>query len=201
MRKVDPAKHRARRRHILNAAAELFATRGLDGTTTAEICRAAEMSSGNLFHYFSSKRDIFAAIVTNDDDNETAERLAAAQANDDPWAGLVGFVDHLAAPAAEPHVPGLVMEAMLQAYRDPELAELLERDAQDEQGGIVSLLTRAADAGQIDTALDPEQAASWVMALIGALYLRAATDDGFDAGQEMPMLRLILQRFLRAEPR
>lgn len=201
MRKVDPAKHRARRRHILNAAAELFATRGLDGTTTAEICRAAEMSSGNLFHYFSSKRDIFAAIVTNDDDNETAERLAAAQANDDPWAGLVGFVDHLAAPAAERHVPGLVMEAMLQAYRDPELAELLERDAQDEQGGIESLLTRAADAGQIDTALDPEQAASWVMAVIGALYLRAATDDGFDAGQEMPMLRLILQRFLRAEPR
>lgn len=200
MRKVDPVKHRARRRHIMSAAAELFATRGLDGTTTAEICRAAEMSSGNLFHYFSSKRDIFAAIVTNDDDNETAERLAAAQADDDPWAGLVGFVDHLAAPATEPHVPGLVVEAMLQAYRDPELAELLERDAQDEQGGIVSLLIRAADAGQIDAALDPEQAASWVMALIGAFYLRAATDDGFDTGQEMPMLRLILQRFLRAEP-
>jgi AcrR family transcriptional regulator len=196
VKKVDPVRHRARRRHIMNAAAGLFATRGFDGTTTAEICRAAQMSAGNLFHYFSSKREIFAAIVT-DEDHETAERLAAAHADHDPWAGLVGFVDHLAAPAAVPHVPGLVVEAMLQAYRDPQLAELLERDAEDEQAGISSLLTRAAGAGQIDATLDPQHTASWITTLVGALYLRAALDDGFDPAVEMPTLRLILERFLR----
>ncbi|MGH3785621.1 MAG: TetR/AcrR family transcriptional regulator, partial [Pseudonocardiaceae bacterium] len=36
MRTVDPVKHRAKRQHIVNAAAELFATQGFDGTTTSE---------------------------------------------------------------------------------------------------------------------------------------------------------------------
>jgi AcrR family transcriptional regulator len=198
-RTVDEARHRAKRQHILHAAAGLFAAQGYDGTSTAAICRAAETSPGNLYHYFSSKREIFAAVVT-DDDNQTAEQLTAALANDDPWAGLLDFVDHLATPAAEPVVPNLVLEAMLQAYRDPELAQLLERDAQDEQAGIVALLTRAAEAGLIDPGLDAEHTASWVMTIVGVLYLRAALDESFDPAEQMPTLRLLLERFLRHEP-
>jgi hypothetical protein len=74
---------------------------------------------------------------------------------------------------------------------------LLERDAEDEQAGIASLLTRAAGAGQIDATLDRQHTASWITTLVGALYLRAALDDGFDRAVEMPTLRLILWRFLR----
>src|SRR5205809_981427 len=68
MRKTDPAKHRARRRHIVHTAAQLFATKGFERTTTAEICKAAGMSSGNLFHYFPNKRAIFHAIFDDADD-------------------------------------------------------------------------------------------------------------------------------------
>jgi hypothetical protein len=46
------------------------------------------------------------------------------------------FTDHLAAAGAEPIVPGLVLEAMLQAQRDPDLARLLGDDAESEQAGI-----------------------------------------------------------------
>lgn len=200
MRKVDPVKHEARRQHIIDAAAGLFAARGFEGTTTAEICKAAGMSAGNVFHYFSSKREIFYAIFVDDVD-ETAGHLAAAHASDDPLAALLGFVDHLAAPATVPHVPALVLEAMLQAFRDPELARLLGGQGEDEEAGVTSLLVRAADAGQIDPELDPADTASWVMAMVGALYLRAATDEDFDPTAQLPTLRLILQRFLRGERR
>jgi hypothetical protein len=125
---------------------------------------------------------------------------SASSSSSDPWAALLGFVDHLVAAAAVPVVPNLVLEAMLQAYRDPELARLLERDAQDEQAGVAALVARATDAGVIDPALDAEHAASWVTAIVGVVYLRAALDDHFDPAEQMPTFRLLLERFLRYRP-
>ncbi|MFC1230467.1 TetR/AcrR family transcriptional regulator [Streptomyces prasinus] len=199
MRTVDPARHQARRRHIINAAAELFAAKGFERTTTAEICKAAGMSAGNLFHYFPNKRAIFHAVFEGDEhDGATkAERLAAARTADDPWTALLDTVDLLAAPATEPLVPALVMEAMVQAYRDPELEALLSCDNEEEQSTIITLLHNAAAAGQIDPALDPDGTAAWVMALIAALYTSAATDPSFSPADQLPTLRLILHRFLR----
>ncbi|MFE9976057.1 TetR/AcrR family transcriptional regulator [Streptomyces hirsutus] len=199
MRTVDPARHQARRRHIINAAAELFAAKGFERTTTAEICKAAGMSAGNLFHYFPNKRAIFHAVFEDDEhDGATkAERLAAARTADDPWTALLDTVDLLAAPAAEPLIPALVMEAMVQAYRDPDLEALLSRDNDEERSTITALLHNAAAAGQIDPALDPDDTAAWVMALIAALYTSAATDPTFSPADQLPTLRLILHRFLR----
>jgi AcrR family transcriptional regulator len=198
-RTVDPAKHRARRQQILDAAAGVFAARGFDGTSIADICNAAGTSPGNLYHYFPSKRDIFAAVLTGGG-AETAEQLAAAMAGDDPWEALLDFVHHLTVSATAPGVPNLVLEALLQAYRDPELAQLLDRDAQDEEAGVLALLTRAADADLIDPHLDLHQTAGWIMALVGAVYTRAATEEGFDPVAQLPMLRLTLARLLRATP-
>ena len=202
MRTVDPAKHRARRRHIINAATELFAARGFERTTTAEICKAAGMSAGNLFHYFPNKRAIFHAVFEDDehDDGTTkSERLAAARASEDPWNALLDTVDLLAAPATQPLVPALVMEAMIQAHRDPELEALLSRDNDEERSTITALLQNAAASGRIDPTLNPDDAAGWVMALIAALYTSAATDPSFNPADQLPTLRLILHRFLRPD--
>ncbi|MEU6522499.1 helix-turn-helix domain-containing protein [Streptomyces sp. NPDC046924] len=201
MRTVDPARRQARRRHIINAAAELFAAKGFERTTTAEICKATGMSAGNLFHYFPNKRAIFHAVF-EDDEHEgatKAERLAAARTAADPWTALLDTVDLLTAPAMEPLVPALVMEAMVQAYRDPELAALLSRDNDEEQSTVLTLLHNAAAAGQIDPTLDLDGTAAWVMALIAALYTSAATDPTFNPAAQLPTLRLILHRFLRPD--
>lgn len=86
---------------------------------------------------------------------------------------------------------------MIQAYRDPELEALLSRDNDEERSTVVTLLRRAAAAGQIDSTLDPDGTAAWVMALIAALYTSAATDKSFKPADQLPALRLILHRFLR----
>ncbi|MFH9675114.1 TetR/AcrR family transcriptional regulator [Streptomyces sp. NPDC017405] len=189
---------------MINAAAGLFAVKGFERTTTAEICKAAGMSAGNVFHYFPNKRAIFHAVFEDAEDAEhdgatKAERLAAARTADDPWTALLDTVDLLAAPAAEPLLPALVMEAMIQAYRDPELEALLSRDNDEERSTIATLLHNAAAAGQIDPALDPDNTAAWVMALIAALYTSAASDPTFSPADQLPTLRLILHRFLRPD--
>jgi len=195
-RTVDPVKHRAKRLQIAHAAARLFAAQGYEATTISQICRAAGISAGSLFHYFPSKRDLFAAIITDDGDGDTAHALAAAMAADDPLAGLLDFVDHLAAAAAEPIVPGLVLEAMLQARRDPDLAQLMGDDADAEHAGVTALLARAADLGAIDADLDVEATAAWLMAMVGAFYLQAATDERFAPDQQLPLLRRTCRRLL-----
>ncbi|GHF05354.1 TetR/AcrR family transcriptional regulator [Streptomyces morookaense] len=200
MRTVDPAKHQARKRHIVDAATVLFATKGFERTTTAEICKAAGMSAGNLFHYFPNKRAVFLAVFEDDRDDK-AERLVQAQSAEDPWQALLEVVDLLAAPAAEPLAPPLVMEAMVQAYRDPELEAVLSRSNAEEHATVAALIRKAAATGQVDPGLDPDGAASWVLAMVASLYTSAAGDPAFKPAEQLPTLRLILQRFLRAGPK
>lgn len=196
-RTVDPEKHRARRQQIMQAAAGLFAAQGYRATTVAQICTAAGISAGNLFHYFLSKRELFAAIISSDGDDETARRLAVARDADDPITGLLHFTDHLVAAATDPVVPGLVLEAMLQANRDPELARLMGDGSDAEQAAVAELLERAARAGATDPTLDSERTAAWIMAIVGAFYLQAATEDDFDAARSLPFLRRTIKRLVK----
>ena len=48
-----------RRAQLLDAARELFADKGFETTTTAEIARRAGMSEGVLFHQFGTKRGLY----------------------------------------------------------------------------------------------------------------------------------------------
>ncbi|WP_279580311.1 TetR/AcrR family transcriptional regulator [Fodinicola feengrottensis] len=152
VRTVDPVKHEAKRLRILEAAAGCFARKGFESTTTAQLCAAAGISSGSLFHYFPSKRSIFLGIFQQDG-RETAERLTIALGSDDSWGAVLALVDGIVSPLAEPELGGLALEVAAQASRDPELAELLVRNDRQLHEGLAVLLERAAAKGQIDGAI------------------------------------------------
>jgi TetR/AcrR family transcriptional regulator, cholesterol catabolism regulator len=52
-----------RRNLVLDAAESLFAERGFDGTTVAEIAERSELAKGSLYQLFQSKDEIFSALV------------------------------------------------------------------------------------------------------------------------------------------
>lgn len=52
-----------KKHEILNASIRLFATKGFDKTTLDEIAAAAEFGKGTIYNYFSSKEEIFVAIM------------------------------------------------------------------------------------------------------------------------------------------
>jgi AcrR family transcriptional regulator len=56
---LDPAKRSA----IVNAALKEFARKGFEDASTNEIVRNAGISKGLLFHYFSTKKDLFHFLI------------------------------------------------------------------------------------------------------------------------------------------
>lgn len=197
-RTVDPDRHEAKRRHILAAAAACFTREGFERTTTAQICAEAGISTGGLFHYFPSKAAVFHGLFEQDRrDNEAL--LARAAEADDPWPAALQLVDSLAAPVADPLYSGLAVEAIGMAGRDERFAALVEANDAEVHTGFVELFTRAAQRGQVDPSIRPDTAASWTMAMIDSLYIRIGAEPGFDAAEELHVLRLVLTRFLRAD--
>ncbi|WP_120003035.1 TetR/AcrR family transcriptional regulator [Nesterenkonia muleiensis] len=198
-RTVDPEQYAAKRQHILDCAAVLFAEQGYERTTTAQLCTQAGISPGNLYHYFTGKKEVFLAVLTQDE-QDTHSLLERLVAEPDPLQALLRYVSHLAEPAAaHPMVAQLVLEAMLQAYRDPEISAEMERVDRDEQEGIRVLLRRAVDSGQIHSTQNVDQAVAWISAMIGAMYLGAALNPGFDPAQQLPHLSVTVRAYLEAE--
>lgn len=56
------ARYEARRREVVDTAAKLFAERGYDGTSIAELTAATGLAAGGLYHYIEGKDDLLIAI-------------------------------------------------------------------------------------------------------------------------------------------
>ncbi|MFI6576832.1 TetR/AcrR family transcriptional regulator [Nocardiopsis sp. NPDC050513] len=198
MRTVNPEQHARRRAAILAAAAQEFAEKGLDGTSTASICRRAGIGSGTLFHYFPTKRDIFHALFADDLEGGVRARERALAA-DDPRAGIDGLVEHLVSDADDPLVPGLMAAALFQVNRDPEFARLLGEDEERSVETLTALLRALADAGR-PPAFPPERTARWIHHLVDAVFLSAGDDD-FDADRARAELRTLVDWLLTGPDR
>jgi AcrR family transcriptional regulator len=62
-REVLPEEDSAKRRQIIEGGRKVFMTQGFDGASMGEIARTAGVSKGTLYVYFTSKEQLFEAIV------------------------------------------------------------------------------------------------------------------------------------------
>lgn len=67
------------RERILSEARKLFAEKGYDGATIADIARQAEITDGAIYRHFSDKRDLFMACVGPVVEEAFARSLAEVQ--------------------------------------------------------------------------------------------------------------------------
>lgn len=179
----------------MEAAADCFARRGFHATTTAEICAAAGMSPGNLFHYFDSKGAIVEAII-EEERRDTAAYFSALGDAPDLLEALLGFLDVVMAFAADKTYSRLALEVAAESMRNPAVGARMAASDAETRTAMAAMLRAAMARGQVDAGLDPEQAATWIAALIDGVFARLAVDAGFDPEAEAPMLRLVVSRFL-----
>ena len=95
----------ATRTALLEAARELFSDPGYAAVSTEEIVQSAGVTRGALYHHFRDKRDLFAAVVEQVE-QEVVERVAeAALGAGDPWeqqlAAIGAYLDVCLEPAVQ----------------------------------------------------------------------------------------------------
>lgn len=90
------ARSRETRDAIVEAAARLFAERGLRRTTTAQVARLAGVSPGSMYQYFPSKEALVAAIYEREGARQQAllVRLVTELGTDDVPRLIRAFVSH-----------------------------------------------------------------------------------------------------------
>ncbi|MBP5074673.1 TetR/AcrR family transcriptional regulator [Pseudomonas chlororaphis] len=196
MRPANPLQREAKRTALLDAAAQCFAEAGFVATRTADICSTAGMSSGNLFHYFSSKHELLLALIAREGE-ETAAAMAALVAAEDPMAALSGFLEHVCQLASDRHYAGLALEISALGHRDEAVAHLVKANDLVLREGLAALVDAAGRAGQLHTKLSPEQAATWLAALIDGLFARVAADPLFNPQDQSQVLQQLVAHLLQ----
>ncbi|HWC67882.1 MAG TPA: TetR/AcrR family transcriptional regulator [Acidimicrobiales bacterium] len=79
---------RERKQQLLDAAADLFASRGYETTRIADICEAAGVAKGLFYWYFETKESLFAELVRSMRQQLRRAQAAAMDPNADPVTRL-----------------------------------------------------------------------------------------------------------------
>jgi AcrR family transcriptional regulator len=92
-RRQSPAPER-RRGDLLDAATSLFAAKGIEATSIADIAAAAGVAKGSFYRYFDSREELVAALKARFIDDLLAEVAGFAEriGTDDWWALSDDFV-------------------------------------------------------------------------------------------------------------
>lgn len=118
----------ARRRQLLEVAAELFARKGYRGTTTAELAREAGITEPILYRHFTNKLDLFATLV-DEVGREVIESWGKALSDEsDPGRRLsILLAGNPATHERGRNVYRVIFHAMTETCEDPEIVKPLRR--------------------------------------------------------------------------
>ncbi|OGB28813.1 MAG: hypothetical protein A3F78_07290 [Burkholderiales bacterium RIFCSPLOWO2_12_FULL_61_40] len=179
MRKIDPERQQSKRQHILDAAVRCFIRSGFHQTRTAEICREAHMSPGNLFHYFDSKEAIIAAVVV-EGPNELGALLERASSAPDLFAALLEAIDQQLALLTQSAYTRLSLEAIAEAVRNPAVFAAVSAHEADKKTALVRLLQMGVERQHLALHTPAPRAADWILLLLDGAFGRAMVETDFD---------------------
>ena len=178
---AEPRTHkgRATRNRVLDAAAALVFEHGVAGTTLDDVRAAANVSKGQLYHYFADKEDLVHAVI-----DRTVQQVLGAQpalADLSSWAAIAAWFDDLVQLQVDRHAIGGCPIGSLAG----ELAETDEQARAELAAGfdrweapLREGLRQMRAEGKLRRAADPTRLATATLAAIqGGLVLTQTRRD------------------------
>jgi AcrR family transcriptional regulator len=179
-----------RERRILDAALKIFSEKGFVGASMDDIAAEAEISKPTLYQYFSSKDELFTAMMSQERDHmlESFE----APATEGMVAELHAFSWHYAEIVLRPDMLNLARLIISEAQRLPEIGRAYQASGPDRVlAGMMNYLERQRAAGRLAFD-DAELAAEDLWGLI----LSAPRNKVLHIPDAMPDRRTI-ERYIR----
>jgi AcrR family transcriptional regulator len=165
------------RQALLDAAIVRFAREGYRGTSIADVCRDAGLSTTASYPYFANKEALFVAAVDEDVAGLIADAvsLVAIDQQPDAWGGVLmqALVDHMPGhPLASRIVRGLEPEFTMRLLHIPALQELRKT--------VTELIRTEQTDGRVRQDIDAGQTANGMVVIVISL-LMATMQTGADA--------------------
>jgi AcrR family transcriptional regulator len=165
------------RQALLDAAIVRFAREGYRGTSVADVCRDAGLSTTASYPYFANKEAIFIAAVDEDVAGliDDAVSLVAIDEQPEAWGGVMmqALVDHMPAhPLAGRIVGGLEPDFTMRLLHIPALQELRKT--------VTELIRHEQAGGRVRQDIDPGPTANGMVVIVISL-LMATMQTGADA--------------------
>jgi AcrR family transcriptional regulator len=179
MRRANAQLQSDRRTEILDAAERCFARSGFHQASMQDICTEAGMSPGNLYRYFPSKEALIAGIAERNRAQAAAD-FAAVDAAPDFFTGFAALGRQYLVERSDEEV-ALCLEIMAEARRNPDVRRIHQTIDADVRAGLVAILRRAAERGELRADLDFEKVVKVMLALGDGIEYRRATDTSFSA--------------------
>lgn len=97
------------REKLLAIARSMFYELGYAKTSMDELCAAAGLTRGALYHHFGGKSGLLEALILKIHD-EIGKRLCEASVEDDPWVGFRACTRRYLEMAMEPEIQRIVFQ-------------------------------------------------------------------------------------------
>jgi TetR/AcrR family transcriptional repressor of nem operon len=169
----------------VDAAMRTFWANGYEATTTEDLCVATGLGRSSIYNTFTSKHELFRRAllhyvemttttqlgILEDEGRSPVERLRALFA--------VVVDGEMASRRAGRSIGCLTVNTTVElAGRDPEAAEILDRDGERRAAALRIVIAAGRRAGEITSGRDPEALARYLNAVIGGM--RVAGQGGAD---------------------
>jgi AcrR family transcriptional regulator len=167
MPKVVPEYKEEAKSRILDAANKVFAENGYHEATMDDIAKRLGVSKGAIYLYFSSKEDLFEAMVKTAPQafKEILYSSFGGEAN--PIQSATQFFDKMLKLSASN--PGLSFEILSEASRNPSLKRILKQNREECERVLTSFLVEGRKRGIMGNNLDIPPLANALIALWNGL--------------------------------
>lgn len=183
------------REKLLAAAALCFAEKGYSGCSIADIAKRAAVAQGTMYVHFKSKEALFIAMIAEEHAQGAEKARQAAHAT--PYCnGIIGVLTDCIRDVGFPVDHRLWTEILAVAARDPAVREAFAAGDRAMRAVFVTLLRKAAQAGEIDGSLDLDAVSVWLYALVDGLIARTADDPDFDFQKHLGVFETLVRRAL-----
>ena len=164
---------------LLDAALETFAEQGFAAASVEDVCRRGGFTRGAFYSSFTSKDELFEALMTREVDRDVdrvADQLAGLDAAPDPLPAAVDGV--LAAFRCDRTWTLVVTEYTLHAARHPAAAAVLRRHEEQVAQRLTALVEQTAAGAGLRLTVPAAELVGAVSALLSGFTLAGLTADG-----------------------
>jgi len=188
-------KERARRA-ILDAAREMFFSRGFDGTTIEEIAEEAEVAVGTVYNYFESKSALILGITADDTSIVLDEEFRIPESCtgfESVKLYINTFMENLSI-----YPKRLLRELLREGWRsDTTLSRGLISQDLTLLDGLSRVLRELAKIQKLKPGTDVESASLAIYGIITTAIMWYASDEGRTSEQMLESLENMLETLFR----